>query len=182
MNRVALTAMLMCLAGCASTNTTMSPNGSPKTVAAATADQKATLIDRVKTLEGTWLGVDEHGKATGSEVVFALTGRGSAVREIMLPHTDNEMTNLYTMDGPTLVMTHYCASGNQPRMRAAAGDGKSIALKFDGVSNLRSAGEMYMGEMTLTFADADHFSETWRHFKGGAETGDPKVFHFVRKK
>ncbi len=36
----------------------------------------------------------------------------------MYPGMEHEMTNMYTLDGNTLVMTHYCAGGNQPRMRA----------------------------------------------------------------
>ena len=33
--------------------------------------------------------------------------------------TPMEMVTLYHMDGAELVATHYCAMGNQPRMRAA---------------------------------------------------------------
>ncbi len=61
--------------------------------------------------------------------VFKLLSGGSAVRETMFPGTDHEMTNMYHLDGHDLVLTHYCAEGNQSRMRAKPG-GKNNVLEF----------------------------------------------------
>ena len=44
------------------------------------------------------------------------TGGGSAVTETLFPGTAHEMMSVYHMDGDDLVLTHYCAGGNQPRM------------------------------------------------------------------
>jgi hypothetical protein len=164
MSRAMIVVAMTLLAGCAGNK-----NSTPTTVAPATEAQKAVLLERVKQLRGTWEMVDEHGKPAG-QIVYAVSSNGSAVREVMFPGSDEEMTNVYHMDGPTLVMTHYCAAGNQPRMRAApGGPADPIDLRFDGVSNLRQADEMYMGRMKLTIADRDHIRQEWWSYRSGKE-------------
>lgn len=153
----------------------------PKVVAAASEADRKAMLDRVKSLEGEWTMMDpESGKAVTASVFKAIAG-GSAVREIMFPGSPHEMTNLYHMDGASMVMTHYCAAGNQPRMRATAG-GASIEMKPDSVTNLTAAEEAYMGAMTLVFKDADHVEQRWVHYKGGKVEGNPVVFELTRKK
>ncbi len=175
MPRAAILVPLMLLAGC--TSTTVSD--APKPVPVATDEQRAALIDRVKSLQGTWTGSGEGGM-TG-EIVFSVTSGGHVVREIMFPGTEHEMTNIYHMDGPSMVMTHYCAIGNQPRLRAAAASGNSIDFKCDGVSNLESADQMYMGHMTLTFVDKDHIEEGWQSLVAGKAGDHQMQFKLTRK-
>ena len=110
-----------------------------------------------------------------------MSSNGSVVREIMLPGTPHEMTNMYTMDGSTLVLTHYCAMGNQPHMRAQAEPGsKSIRFAFDGVSNLQKEHDGYMGSMTLTFVDKDHINAAWSHYSSEKEPGTT-TFELTRR-
>jgi len=161
-------------------------DGDADTVTAATAAQQAALLDRVKALSGTWEMVDEKG-VTQTASVFTVTSNGSAVREVMFPGTQSEMTNMYTMDGADLVVTHYCAVGNQPHMRAKAGErggqADRIALKFDGVSNRTALDQLYMGEMTLVFVDVDHIRQEWRAFTGnGALSDHSPAFELTRKR
>lgn len=166
------------LVACASNH---SGPSSPTLASPASASDRAALIDRVKTLAGTWESTGPQGTAVAS--VFTVCSGGSAVREVMLPGTPNEMTNMYTMDGATLVMTHYCAMGNQPHMRAHAGSNPNvIRLEPDGVSDLKSADDGYMGAVTLTFVDADHLKADWQHFQGGKVAGEPATFTLTRKK
>jgi hypothetical protein len=162
---------LALLAGCAS---------GPTTVSEATPAQKAALLDRVKTLQGTWEGTDEKGQKHVSSV-FNVSSGGSAVREIMLPGTDHEMTNIYHMDGPSLMMTHYCAMGNQPHLRASEGSPTQIAFRCDSVSNYTVKDGMYMGQMVLTFKDQDHIVEEWTSFTPGQKPSTMS-FALARKK
>lgn len=161
------------LASCQSTP------GQPRAVTAATPAQKAALIDRVKTLAGTWDCDDVHGEK--GTCVYQVSSNGSAVREVMFPGTDHEMTNMYTMDGPDLLVTHYCAMGNQPHMKASAGDPNRIEFKCCGVSNLASPSQGYMGSLTITFVDADHMRQEWRSIQNG-KAGEPTVMDFVRRR
>jgi hypothetical protein len=155
---------------------TMSRTGT--VVAPATAAQTA-MLEKVKGLEGTWEMKGDDGKP--ATVVFH-TGGGNTVREIMFPGDKQEMTNMYHLDGQSLVMTHYCAVGNQPRMRAVAGgDPNSLAFKFDSVTNKTAPDQMYMGEMTLTILDKDTIREDWLHFVNGTP-GKPTSFELKRKR
>ena len=48
-------------------------------------------------------------------MVYGVTAAGTAVMEALFPETDHEMLTVYHLEGNDLVLTHYCAMGNQPR-------------------------------------------------------------------
>lgn len=146
------------------------PN-TPATVAA---------FERIKALAGTWESTSADHPGT---TVFAVSSNGSVVREIMLPGTEHEMTNVYHMDGPDLVVTHYCAIGNQPRMRARPSDVSADRIAFgpDGVMNLRRDDEIYMGQLTLIFIGPDTLRQEWRTFRQGQVNEDHAVFEMRRR-
>jgi len=166
---------LLVAAGCASSG------HNSVTLASPTSDSdRAALLDRVKSLEGTWESTSPEGTHVAS--VFSVSSAGSVVREVMLPGTPEEMTNMYSMDGSTLLMTHYCAMGNQPRMRATADpSSNSIHFAFDGVSNLQQAHDGYMGSMTLTIVDKDHVKTAWEYYQNDKEP-EVSVFELTRSK
>jgi hypothetical protein len=170
---VAAATVALLSGGCASSS-------APRAAIAASAAEQAVLIDRVASLEGEWQMTDDKGQSTTSSI-FKVASGGSAVREIMFPGTDHEMTNVYHMDGPTLILTHYCAMGNQPRMRAIAGSPGLIEFKFDSVTNWAGGKQPYMGQMSLEFVDADHIVEHWWHIQDG-KLGEPKAFAMTRKR
>ena len=59
-------------------------------------------------------------------------------------------------DGKKLGLTHYCAIGNQPNMKAEVkGDGKKVDFEFVGGSNMDSDKEMHMHSVTFHFIDED---------------------------
>ena len=75
-------------------------------------------LDRLKKLAGTWVEADDKGQPTDTIVsVFKVTSNGSAVQETIFPGSDHEMVTVYYIDGPDLVLTHYCALGNQPHLK-----------------------------------------------------------------
>jgi hypothetical protein len=126
-------------------------------------------LERMKKLAGTWVAADKDGKPTNQVVsIIKVTASGSAVHETLFPGQAMEMMSVYHRDGEDLVMTHYCALGNQPRMKA---DPKSppnqICFKFAGGSNLDPAKDMHMHEGTLTFIDDDHIEFSGVCWAGG---------------
>ena len=102
-------------------------------------------LERLKTLVGTWVAADDDGKPTDKVVsVIKVTAAGSAVQETLFPGQPQEMVSIYHRDGADLLMTHYCALGNQPRMKAdPASPPNRIRFKFAGGTNL---GKMGSGE------------------------------------
>ena len=152
----------------------------PRTVAAAGPQQQA-AFDHLKTLQGKWEGTGQDGK-THVLSVFTVSSSNSIVQETMFPGMPHEMTNVYHLDGPSVLVTHYCAMGNQPHMRATGEDKGVISFHCDSVSNMTSPDQGYMGELTIAFKDKDHVTETWRDTKAGKITEKPTVIELTRAK
>ncbi|MGQ0635788.1 MAG: hypothetical protein ACT4QC_14350 [Planctomycetaceae bacterium] len=129
-------------------------------------------LEKMKTLVGTWVAADKDGKPTDEVVsVVKLTAGGSAIHETLFPGQPHEMISVYTVEGPDLVMTHYCALGNQPRLKAST---KTLAnnklnFEFAGGTNLDPKKDKHMHSATLVFVDADHLEVVGT----GWENGEP---------
>lgn len=171
--------VLACSAGAAAIVMTAEPP-------AEAASRPQNLLEPLKALAGEWEMQDESGK-TVVGAVFRVTSAGSAVQETMFPGSPHEMVNLYHLDGPgTLVVTHYCAVGNQPRMTGGAPKTPGVyefTIKdpMKDVSNLKSPEAMYMGQYTLTIKDADTLIEDWVHTDKG-KPGGKTSFELKRRK
>jgi hypothetical protein len=140
----------------------------------------AAALDKMKALEGTWAAKpDADGKSAGN-VVFHPTSNGTAVMETMFPGTKEEMVNLFTADGETIVMTHYCAMGNQPRMKLSSFGAKSMKFDFIDGGNIKSINDPHMHSVALT-VDGDKLTEDWS-FYNDAKQVDHKVFEFTKSK
>ena len=125
---------------------------------AALADSAAQkTFDKLKSMEGTWVGQTSSGEPI--EVTYHTVSQGSAI----MSETSHEgMVTMYTLDGDRLLMTHYCGSGNQPRMAASMSpDGKTMTFNFVDATNLGRPEAGHMNHAVFTFADADHYSEQW---------------------
>ena len=129
-----------------------------------------TQFETMRSLEGDWTGVADHGGGQTSPVdtTFHLTGSGSTVQETMFKGTAHEMVSMYHMDGDHLVQTHYCSAGNQPRMVAEPpSNSGTIAFDFKDATNLRSMDETHMHSMRILVKDSDHIEEWWQGWENG---------------
>ena len=131
-------------------------------------------FDRLKSLAGDWDATSPEGK---SRITFTLISNGTALMETM---THENMVSVYHPDGDSIMMTHYCAIGNQPRMRARRSGTDSLTFQFVDVANLKAVGAGRMQRMVLKFHDADHVTEEWTWKEGKKET--TSVFHLQRAK
>jgi hypothetical protein len=147
---------------------------------AGPVDAKA-AFDRLKGLVGTWEG-EAHGQAM--TVVFRLTGAGSALVETQFPGTDHEMVSVYHLDGDDLRMTHYCAAGNQPRVKLAREKSKvdDLMFDFDGGTNLDPAKDIHIHDVRITLKDADHVESKWVAYVNGKPSEHAESFVLTRKK
>jgi hypothetical protein len=130
------------------------------------------VLDRFKSMVGTW-----SGKATGgdtSEVTYQLAGGGTAV--MADSHMgDENMTSMFYVDGDRLLMTHFCPSGNQPRMVATISpDLKMVSFDFLDATNLPGPQAGHMHRAVYLFDDASHYSEEWTWKKEGKDS----KFHY----
>jgi len=86
---------------------------------------------------------------------------GTSLVETLTMAEKPAMTTMYHADKGELMLTHYCALGNQPRMRAAMpkGDAKTLAFNFLDATNLATRTDAHMHNMSFSFQDQDHFSQ-----------------------
>ena len=144
----------------------------------------AVQLERLKALAGTWVAADKDGKPTDQVVsVIKVTAAGSAVQETLFPGQPHEMVSIYHLDKGDLVMTHYCALGNQPRMKAdPQSPANQIRFQFAGGTNLDPAKDTHMHEATITFEDEDHLEWSGVAWDGGKPCDVCKTMKLVRKK
>jgi hypothetical protein len=140
---------------------------------------------RLKTLAGTWNGQlvsadeaakkKEHSDAHPAEstVTYRLTGAGSALVETQFPGTGHEMVSVYHLDGEDLRMTHYCAIGNQPRVKLDRVHSRPdhLIFVFDGGSNLNPKKDMHIHGLEVTFHKDGRVTSAWESYLGGKSAG-----------
>lgn len=147
-------------------------------------DAKAAFA-RLKTLAGTWTShtasaqgaaqKKEHSDAHAAEstVTYRLTGAGSALVETQFPGTGHEMVSVYHLDGDDLRMTHYCALGNQPRVKLDRVHSRPdhLIFVFDGGSNLNPKKDMHIHGLEVTFHQDGRVTSAWEGYRGDKKAG-----------
>lgn len=152
---------------------------------AVAADEKS-VMERLAALEGDWIYLDENGEETdmiGS--TFRLTAAGSALVEVMAPGSPEgfEMVNMYHADGDRVLMTHYCAAGNQPRMEVKTTDDENrLELQFESVTNLASPDANHMRSAEYIFHGDDRLTTRWWNMQDGKVSEENHVTIELKRK
>jgi hypothetical protein len=129
------------------------------TTAALAETDASVAFDQLKSLQGSWAGKTSDGQPV--QISNRVVSNGSALMSEITGH-ENMITMFHT-DGNRLIMTHYCASGNQPRMVGSVSpDGKTITFSFLDATNLLSTQHGHMEQVVFTLVDADHHTEQWQ--------------------
>lgn len=153
--------------------------------APAKAQPSHPTFEKLKKLSGTWVEADEDGKPTDKVVsVVRVTAAGSAVHETLFPGEPMEMISIYHLDKGDLLMTHYCALGNQPQMKADPDSPPNqIRWNFVGGTNLDPTKDAHMHAATVTFVDDDHIEIEGEGWEDGKPSPDHcGMMKLVRKK
>jgi hypothetical protein len=139
--------------------------------------------EKLKGLAGDWKGTIAS-KNHGPEVLvsYKVTGNGSAVVETQFPDTDHEMMTVYHLDGDQLVLTHYCALGNQPRMVMNNHSSENqIGFSFAGGTNLEPDQDRHVHNGVIRFVEHDYIENEWDVFHDGTKV-DVNKFYLTRIK
>ncbi len=126
--------------------------------------------EKMKMLVGHWEGMaDDSGQKYKATASFRMTGDGSALMSVLGEGSPYEMVSMIHLDGPKLMMTHYCAAHNQPRFRAVeSGDPNKVVFEFLDVTNA-APGAGYMYRVAFKFDGPDHHIEEWTFRQGDKE-------------
>jgi hypothetical protein len=145
------------------------------TAFAQTDAQKS--FEKLKALSGTWEGSAENRPV---QVSFRLTSHGSALMSEI--QGDEDMISMFHLDGDHLMMTHYCAVGNQPRMIGTMSpDGKTMTFTFVDATNLISSQPGHMQQLVVTMIDDNHHTEDWAFLAADGKTQHHALFDLRRK-
>ena len=140
-------------------------------------------LERLKALEGEWIDVDGvFGTRGAVAVTYRVTSGGHSVVETFPVNTPGEMVTVYHLDGQDLLLTHYCSSANQPRMRSKGLDGHTLTFDFTGGTNIDPASTAHMHAVKIEFVSADEIRSTWQNWRDGKPHKEGATFRIVRRK
>ncbi len=144
----------------------------------ATAPTPRAAFDQLKGLAGQWQGHLASADGPATTVTYELTANGSAVVEKLFPGTPHEMMSVYSMDGDDLVLTHYCAIGNQPRMKLVKTGTNPTSMTFDftGGTNLVAATDTHIHGGSIRILDGGRLEEDWSVYTKGQPTASHRFF------
>ena len=140
-------------------------------------DAKA-AFERLSSLAGEWEADSSMGK---SHITYELIAGGSTLVERETMDHMPPMETMYHIDGKRLLLTHYCAAGNQPRMQATLFRPTSGDLQFEFIdaTGMASASDGHMHNARFRLVDRNHFSSEWDFYENGQKRST-ESFHFVR--
>jgi hypothetical protein len=143
----------------------------PALPAAAAAEvDSAAAFDTLKGLAGRWTGT--AAGEPGGEVVYEVVSGGHTVMERMFPGTEHEMISMYHLEDGALVMTHYCAGGNQPKLALVAVEDGALVFDFAGGSNVDPAQDDHIHGARIRVGEDGTLRESWTGWSGGAKNHD----------
>lgn len=141
------------------------------------------ILKHFLALEGEWQGTHKNHEGIDESIklVYRTVSGGTAIEERIFAGTPQEMVTMYHGNGKEeIVMTHYCALGNQPRLKLSQTDGKQFEFNFlDGVGIDRET-TGHMGGMKITLIDDNTILQEWAYYEDGEEKS-VSAFTFTRR-
>jgi hypothetical protein len=117
-------------------------------------------FDKLKGMAGTHKARMMKADGDATEVEYRVTANGTAVIETMFRGEPHEMVTVYSVDGESIVATHYCSGGNQPTMKLNAAKSTDDKLVFDFVKVTGNVGKSHINGVSFQFKEGA-VQETW---------------------
>ena len=138
------------------------PMPMPKTAGAQSDAQKA--FEKLKTLAGSWEGTFMK---MSMKMTIRVTSTGNAIlHEVSASGRPDDPITMIYVEGDRLLLTHFCDSGNRPRMQGKLSpDGNTVTFGFLDVSG--NTDEFLMHDIVFTMVDADHHIEAFTYSVNG---------------
>jgi hypothetical protein len=116
---------------------------------------------QLKELAGTWTG-------SSGGMRMEVTSAGHTIEQTVFPGGPHEMKTLFFLDQGSLIGQHYCALGNQPRLRFEPSDEAGlIRLVLDGGTNLDPERDYHVRAGLFRLLPGDRLESTWTFFDNG---------------
>ena len=135
------------------------------------------VFKQLQTLVGEWEGKTEAGRVL--KVSYRLTANNSVLVETWTLGPQRESLTLYHMDNEDLIATHYCALGNQPRLRLKEGGSASVfTFEFISATNLPKPEIAHQHRFEIEILQANSFARSETYLENGA--GEPERIVYSR--
>lgn len=127
-------------------------------------------FQRLETLTGEWRSLDAPGGVI--RVSYKLIANGHALVESWDMGRGRTSMTVYHRDGDTLLATHYCPLGNQPRLKfAPTATTDRIGFHFLDATNLSSPSDEHAYSFSFDLSGRDRVVRTEIYRRGeGAES------------
>ncbi len=127
-------------------------------------------------LDGRWRAVTPENRSI--QVSYRSVSRGSALVETFTGSSGKETLTVYHRDGGALMLTHYCAQGNQARLEATEATRERVVFQFLDATNV-AAGQAVMKKLVVVFRPDGFDQESVYRESNGEETST--TLHFFRE-
>ncbi len=124
-------------------------------------------FDELKSLAGDWQATTQTGIQNAH---FELIADNSVIASRLSGGMPHDMHTMFHMDGSSLMLTHYCAMHNQPRMvLMPSDDPQKLVFKFKDGTNI-ARGDGHMNQVAFIIDGPNHHIEEWTYLDKGKET------------
>jgi hypothetical protein len=128
-------------------------------------------------LLGDWEATASDGRKAYAS--YRLWSSNSVLVESFRSASGKRTLTLFHLDGEQLIATHYCARGNQPRLRLQPSSSvRRFELSFFDATNLPNPGAAHLRHLEIELTDSGHFSKTEEYVENGRP--DVTVLNFTR--
>lgn len=103
---------------------------------------------------GIWRPADKP--QSSHRIRFYLTAGGTVLVESWEVRGEPHSLTLYHRDGETLLATHYCPQGNQPRLALAGRDASGLHFALRDVTDLEPTSESHQHDLWIDLSDPEH--------------------------
>lgn len=142
--------------------------------AAEQLDARA-VFAKLQTLVGEWEGKTEKGRVL--KVSYRLTANNTVLVETWTLGPQRESLTLYHMDNESLIATHYCPVGNQPRLRFKEGGSASVfVFEFVSATNLPKPEAAHQFRFEMELLQASSFARSETYLENGAGEAERIVY------
>lgn len=131
----------------------------------------ATPWQTLSELQGSWRLTNPR---TDGERAFRISfrpiSRGSALVETFGNPAKNITETIYHRDGEKIMLTHYCAQGNQPRLVLASSNAPgTLAFRFFDVTNLTNKTDSHLVKIDFNILDRNRIERRETYTSQGVE-------------
>jgi len=135
-------------------------------------------FEKLKSLVGEW--EKEGSDGSNFYISFQSSANSSVLMENWIYKGASHSFTVYHLDGESLLATHYCPQGNQPRLKLQqSSDPNSISSKFLDATNLKTLTDNHQHSLSFKFLDNNTVIRNESYSKAGKLS--PTSLNLVRR-